>query len=165
MVLIIDGNNLIGRRRTSVSNWGAVKKDFIQEMTRYVAKTGRKVKIVFDGIEDSDYPDGIIFKGVQIFYAKPGKDADERIKNMVRNVSYSRDITVVSSDRNLRSYITSRGAKVLTSEYFRSELHKLSKTDETEIKESNPKVDNVKEWLNFFGLSDKTEQEEKYVKK
>ena len=111
MILIIDGNNVIGKRKTSVSDWRIVRKNFIQEMAKYVAKTGRKVKIVFDGIEDSNYPDGIIFKGVQIFYAKPGKDADERIKSMIRNVSYSRDITVVSSDRDLRSYVMGQGSQ------------------------------------------------------
>lgn len=164
MILIIDGNNVIGKRKTSVSDWRIVRKNFIQEMAKYVAKTGRKVKIVFDGIEDSNYPDGIIFKGVQIFYAKPGKDADERIKSMIRNVSYSRDITVVSSDRDLRSYVMGQGAKVLTREYFRSEFKKLSKTEETENKESNPIVDDIKEWLNFFGLSEKNKEETKPVK-
>ena len=122
MILIIDGNNLIGRKITTVSDGHTIKKDLALKMVKYVAMTGRKVKIVFDGIEDTNYPDGIIFKGVQIFYAKAGGNADERIKNMVKNVSYARDITVVSSDRELRTYVSGRGAKVMTSEAFRSEL-------------------------------------------
>ena len=73
MILIIDGNNLIGRKITTVSNWHMIKKNLVLKMVKYVAMTGRKVKIVFDGIEDNDYPDGMIFKGVQIFYAKAGK--------------------------------------------------------------------------------------------
>ncbi len=70
MILIIDGNNLIGRKITTVSDGHTIKKDLTLKMVKYVAMTGRKVKIVFDGIEDTNYPDGIIFKGVQIFYAK-----------------------------------------------------------------------------------------------
>jgi len=155
MILIIDGNNLIGRKITTTDNWFMVKKNLVHKMTKYVAITGRKVKIVFDGIEDTNYPDGIIFKGVQIFYAKAGQNADERIKNMVGNASYARDITVVSSDRELRSYVSGRGAKVVTREAFRSELAKLRSTEEKETKESNPKIDNISEWLEFFGIEQK----------
>ncbi len=155
MILIIDGNNLIGRKINTTDNWFMVKKNLVHKMTKYVAITGRKVKIVFDGIEDTDYPDGIIFKGVQIFYAKAGHNADERIKNMVGNASYARDITVVSSDRELRSYVSGRGAKVVTREAFRSELAKQSSTEEKETKESNPKIDNISEWLEFFGIEQK----------
>ena len=57
-----------------------VKKNLVHKMTKYVAITGRKVKIVFDGIEDTNYPDGIIFKGVQIFYAKAGQNATKELK-------------------------------------------------------------------------------------
>lgn len=150
MILIIDGNNLIGRRFSAVSDWQMTRKHFIEKMSRYARKTRRKVTIVFDGTEDSNYPDGIIFKGVRVFYAKPGKNADERIKGMVCNVSYSRDITVVTSDRDLGSYVIRQGAKVITRDAFRSELRKLSKEDESEIKETDPIVKNIEEWLNFF---------------
>ncbi len=160
MILIIDGNNLIGRKITTVSNWHMIKKNLVLKMVKYVAMTGRKVKIVFDGIEDNDYPDGMIFKGVQIFYAKAGRDADERIKNMVKNVSYARNITVVSSDRDLRSYVLGQGAKVITREAFRSELGKLKFSEEKERKESNPRIDNMSEWLEFFGIEQKLQDSE-----
>lgn len=165
MILIIDGNNLIGRKITTVSDGHMIKKDLTLKIVKYVAMTGRKVKIVFDGIEDTNYPDGIIFKGVQIFYAKAGGNADERIKNMVKNVSYARDITVVSSDRDLRTYVSGRGAKVMTSEAFRSELAKLKFSEEKETKESNPKIDNVSEWLEFFGIEQKSQDSKKTSRK
>jgi len=165
MILIIDGNNLIGRKITTVSDGHTIKKDLALKMVKYVAMTGRKVKIVFDGIEDTNYPDGIIFKGVQIFYAKAGGNADERIKNMVKNVSYARDITVVSSDRELRTYVSGRGAKVMTSEAFRSELAKLKFSGEKETKESNPKIDNISEWLEFFGIEQKPQDSKETSRK
>ncbi|MDA8406077.1 MAG: NYN domain-containing protein [Deltaproteobacteria bacterium] len=155
MILIVDGNNLIGRKITTPSDGYMIKRDLTLKLVKYVAMTGRKVKIVFDGIEDANYPDGIIFKGVQIFYAKAGRNADERIKSMVKNISYARDITVVSSDRELRSYVSSRGAKVMTRDAFKSELERLKLNEQKEIKESNPKIDNISEWLEFFGIDQK----------
>ncbi|MGC8602644.1 MAG: NYN domain-containing protein [Desulfomonilaceae bacterium] len=155
MTLIIDGNNLIGRKITNAKNGRNMKKKLVLSMVNYVAQTRNKVQIVFDGIEDLDYPEGIIFKGVQIFYAKPGSTADERIKNMVKNISYARDVTVISSDKELRSYVSHRGAKVMTREAFRSELAKLRPNSETEKKESDPKINNIAEWLEFFGIASK----------
>ncbi|MCL5123213.1 MAG: NYN domain-containing protein [Deltaproteobacteria bacterium] len=152
MTFIIDGNNLIGRKITADPKWRSVKENLVLKIVKYVAATRKKVKIVFDGIEEANYPDGTVFKGVQIFYAKPGKTADERIKNMIRNISYARDVTVVSSDRELKSFVSSKGAKVISREVFRSELAKLNLREEKEIKESNPKIENVSEWLEFFGM-------------
>ena len=56
----------------------------------------------------------------------------------------------------MRSYVSGRGAKVVTREAFRSELAKLRSTEEKETKESNPKIDNISEWLEFFGMRTKT---------
>ncbi|MGC8658499.1 MAG: NYN domain-containing protein [Desulfomonilaceae bacterium] len=152
MTFIIDGNNLIGRKIDRDPKWRLVKEQLLHKVVKFVAITGKKVKIVFDGIEEANYQDGIVFKGVQIFYAKPGKSADERIKNMIRNISYARDVTVVSSDKELRSFASSRGAKIITRETFRSELRKLSAREQKEIKDSNPKIENISEWLDYFGL-------------
>ena len=54
-----------------------------------------------------------LLRVLKYFYAKAGHSADDRIKDMVRTASYSRDITVVSSDRELRSCVSSLGAKVI----------------------------------------------------
>lgn len=154
MILIIDGNNLIGGYRTNRTNWSAVRKDLVLKLVKYVGVTGRKVKIVFDGVEDTLYPEGIIFKGVQIFYARVGKDADERIKSMVRNASYIRDITVVSSDRELTSCVSGLGAKVMTRETFRCELSTLRYREGKNLKESDLKAEDISEWLTFFGINE-----------
>jgi len=152
VIIIIDGNNLIGRKMNS-SSWATLRKNLVLKMVKYVAKTRKKVKIVFDGVEDDLCPDGTAFKGVKIFYAKAGRSADDRIKDMVRTASYSRDITVVSSDRELRSCVSSLGAKIISREAFRSELSKIDSATEKETKDPNPKIEDVSEWLEFFGIN------------
>ncbi|MFA6221779.1 MAG: NYN domain-containing protein [Desulfomonilaceae bacterium] len=154
MIIIIDGNNLIGQKIKS-SSWATLRKNLVLKMVKYVAKTRKKVKIVFDGVEDNLCPDGAAFKGVKIFYAKAGHSADDRIKDMVRTASYSRDITVVSSDRELRSCVSSFGAKVISREAFRSELSQIDSIAENETKDPNPKIEDVSEWLEFFGINNR----------
>lgn len=165
MILIIDGNNLIGGYKTNKTNWSAIRKNLVLKLVKYVGVTGRKVKIVFDGVEDTLYPDGIVFKGVQIFYARAGRDADERIKNMVRNASYIRDITVVSSDRELTQYVSGLGAKVVTRETFRSELSTLRYHEGKNLKESNLRTEDISEWLTFFGINENDDSKKGPIKK
>jgi predicted RNA-binding protein with PIN domain len=111
-----------------------------------------KVKVVFDGLSDELFPDDIRHRSVHILYSGPGADADSRIKDLVRTSSYKRDIVVVSSDRDLASFVRKQGTKVISSGKFRKMLKDAEKVDRPEIDSAQQASGDVEEWLEYFGI-------------
>jgi len=123
----------------------------VHDLASFVARTRAKVRVVFDGWPDEEFPEGKRFKSVQVLYAKPGSDADSRIKELVTRSSYRRDMVVVTSDRALKSFVSGKGARVISSGQFKSLLEEALKAERLEKTDQEP-VD-VDEWLSFFGNS------------
>ncbi len=150
MPYLIDGNNVIGRFGQLDPNAHKSRKRLIGELATFVKATRQKVRVVFDGAQDPEFPEGTRMKSVHISYAKSGSDADQRIKDIVRRSTSPRDIVVVSSDRDIVSFVSARGAKTMGSQDFRHELdkarEKLSMSDKTHLSQ---KID-VDEWMEFF---------------
>jgi len=150
MPYLIDGNNLMAQTVGWHRNKAAARRKLIHALTRFVALHRRKLKVVFDGVPDNEFPEALTFKSVQIFYARPGSDADSRIKEMLSRSSYKRDTIVVTSDRDLASFAKNQGSKVISSGQFRSMLEEAAATSD---KVSTAAVD-VEEWLDFFKIPD-----------
>lgn len=157
MPYLIDGNNLMGLRGGGHANQGHARRRLIQDLARFVAVRRAKVQVVFDGAPDADFPDGRRYKSVQIMYARPGSDADTRIKALVDKSSYKRDLVVISSDRDLSSYVSRRGARVMSSDRFKSILGD-SITRGPSKPGDNESVD-LDDWLDYFGQGDETESQ------
>jgi predicted RNA-binding protein with PIN domain len=150
MPYLIDGANVMAQKREWREDMGRARKDLIRELAALVAYQKVKVKVIFDGPSDADYPEGSTYKSVKIFYARPGSDADTRIQNMIRRSSHNRDTTVVTSDKALGSFCRRHGAKVLSSGEFRKLLAEANEWKlESERLKGLSSVD-VDEWLNFF---------------
>lgn len=150
MPYLIDGNNVIGGFGHLDPDPHKSRKRLIGELATFVKVTRQKVRVVFDGAQDPDFPEGTRIKSVHISYAKSGSDADQRIKDIVKRSTSPRDIVVVSSDRDLISFVSAKGAKTTCSRDFRHELEKakekLAMTDKTHLSQ---KID-VDEWMDFF---------------
>lgn len=150
MPYLIDGNNVIGGFGNLDPDPHKSRKRLIGELAMFIKATRQKVRVVFDGAQDPDFPEGSRMRGVQISYAKSGSDADQRIKDIVRRSTSPRDIVVVSSDRDLSSFVSAKGAKTISSRAFRQELdrarEKLSMTEKANL---SMKID-VDEWMKFF---------------
>lgn len=150
MPYLIDGNNVIGGFGNLDPDQHKARQSLIRQLATFVKATRQKVRVVFDGAQDPDFPEGTRIKSVHVSYAKAGSDADQRIKDIVRRSTSPRDIVVVSSDRDLTAFVTARGAKTIASRDFRHELEdareKLSLTDKTSLSQ---KID-VDEWMEFF---------------
>jgi predicted RNA-binding protein with PIN domain len=80
---------------------------------------------VFDGAPDPALPEGAAFRGVKILYAERGSDADTRIEQLVDSSPNPGGLTVITSDRQLAFLVRSRGASVVRSGSFRSEVDRL----------------------------------------
>lgn len=150
MLYLIDGNNIIGGFGSLDPDLHKARKRLIGELATFIAATKQKVRVVFDGAQDPDFPEGVRIKSVHVSYAKSGSDADHRIKDIVRRSTSPRDITVVSSDRDLVSSVAARGAKIVSSRDFRNQLQtareKLRLTEKINLSQ---KID-VEEWMEFF---------------
>lgn len=155
MPYLIDGNNVMAR----VAGWrrdiAGARKGLVRDLVGFVAVHRVKLKVVFDGVPDDEFPDGCAFKGVRVLYAKLGSDADSRIKAIVASSSHKRDLVVVSSDRDVTSFAGRQGAKVLSAHKFRAMLE-----DSRQMHRSREKVrglarEEVDAWLEYFREAEK----------
>lgn len=152
MHYLVDGNNVMAQIVGWHRDKSEARKRLIHALARFVAVSRVKVKVVFDGVPDDEFPEGCKYKSVHILYARPGSDADSRIKTIVRNSSFKRDMVVISSDREVASHAKSQGAKVFSSGQFRALLEEAAKKVLPTDKAGTGRVD-VEEWLDFFKRS------------
>lgn len=118
-----------------------------------------RASIVFDGAPDDFFPDGSSFKGVKIFYARQGSDADERIKQFVESSKERRTMIVVTSDRSLSDYCRRCGVQVLRSGEFRQRLEEtLIETNAEQNMTEGVKQDELASWMRYFGVDESDDQ-------
>jgi predicted RNA-binding protein with PIN domain len=150
MLYLVDGNNVMALKPGWHRDKAEARRRLIYELSALVAARRVKVRVVFDGAPDEDFPDGARYKSVHIFYAELGSNADTRIKDMVRSSSFKRDMVVVSSDRDLSSFAHRQGAKTMASEQFRRVLNAARASRAAkEPSRGNDPVD-VDEWMDYF---------------
>lgn len=102
MILLIDGYNLVKQVVKSVDISYETRLKFINELSRYSKKKNHRVVIVFDG-GDFSFAAGEVVNDIQIIYSGYKDSADTVIKDYLSENS-SRDILLVSSDRELRDF-------------------------------------------------------------
>jgi predicted RNA-binding protein with PIN domain len=149
MPYVVDGNNVMAQPPGSGRDLPRARTRLIHDLVVFVSAHRVKVKVVFDGHPDEQFPEGCVFKGVRILYARQGADADGRIKELVRNSSHKRDIIMVSSDKALVSFAARQGARTLASHKFRQMLSESQECGSPGEPGSSPQVD-VDDWLEFF---------------
>jgi predicted RNA-binding protein with PIN domain len=148
MPYLVDGNNVMAQIVGWHRDKAKARRKLIHSLAQFVKVHRAKVQVVFDGSPDDEFPEGHRYKSVRIFYARPGSDADSRIKDLVGKSSFAKDITVVSSDRALSSSVKAKGAKVIASGRFRRMLDEAGIMASQKYDQNEP-VD-VDEWLEFF---------------
>jgi predicted RNA-binding protein with PIN domain len=149
MPYLIDGNNVMAQSVGWHRNPPGARKRLIHDLVRLVAARRVKVKVVFDGLPDTEFPEGCKFKGVLILYARRGSDADSRIKELMTKSSYVRDLVMVSSDRALARFAARKGARVMPSHEFRILLQESRDWAEANDAAGESQI-GVEEWMEFF---------------
>ncbi len=153
MPYVVDGNNVMAQSVGWHRDMAGARRRLIPDLVHFVAVHRVKLKVVFDGAPDEQFPDGSKYKGVQVLYARRGSDADSRIKELVATASYKRDLIVVSSDRELGSFVRSRGAHVIPSGRFRSLIEESCKLASSKERPGQAGRIDVEEWLEYFKKS------------
>jgi predicted RNA-binding protein with PIN domain len=156
MSYLVDGNNVMAQRVGWHRDKGAARRRLLDELATFAQRKHIRVTAVFDGTPERFFRDGSIYKGVKVFYAERGSNADERIKQLVEASRERRTLIVVTSDRALADYVQRCGAKTLRSGEFRCRLDEAAKERQEPAPEgSEPVADGeLKSWLRYFGVEE-----------
>lgn len=128
MAYLIDGNNLLGFSFPGEHRDPENKRILIRKLLAFQRQTRSRVILVFDGRPVEDLVGMHSPKDkFEILYPEQGEKADSVIKEILAGRSDLRDMFVVSSDREIRTFAVSRGAKSLTCEAFQAKLGKVLK--------------------------------------
>ncbi|MGV8058319.1 MAG: NYN domain-containing protein [Smithellaceae bacterium] len=121
MHIIIDGYNLIRQsdclRRHEKQSLEAGRRALILRLAEYKRKKGHQITVVFDGWEKgSAMEERDRQENIGIIYSRRGEKADDVIKRLADNSS--EETVIISSDREIASYVTRHGKTALSSTEF-----------------------------------------------
>jgi predicted RNA-binding protein with PIN domain len=165
MPYLVDGNNVMAQRVGWHRDKPKARRRLMDELARF-AQAGRvRVAVVFDGAPEQHFADGASYKGVRVFYAERGSNADERIKRMVEGARERRTLIVVTSDRALADYVRRCGAPVLRSGEFRKKMEGAIAAG-VQQKEDEPSAGGeLNEWMRYFGVAPEDDEDESFDEK
>ncbi|HEV7842511.1 MAG TPA: NYN domain-containing protein [Pyrinomonadaceae bacterium] len=156
MSYLVDGNNVMAQRVGWHRDKSGARRGLLDELAAFAGAKRVTVAVVFDGAPEQFFKDGASYKGVRVFYAERGSNADERIKQMVEASRERRTLIVVTSDRALASYVSRCGAQVSRSGEFRRRLDETEKENAPPAVEENETIEDgeLKSWMRYFGVED-----------
>ena len=134
MPILIDGNNLIGTIPYLDIKDPESQTKLISIIREYQLKKRNKIIIFFDGPPlDSSHIHKIAQK-ITIKYPKfQDCTADDEIKKQLDDYNDFRDVTVVTSDRELKKFAKNKNANIINSIEFYYTLKHYSKTSGTGV--------------------------------
>lgn len=157
MPYLVDGNNVMAQRVGWHRDKSGARRALLDELARFAQARGLRVAVVFDGAPERHFPEGSSFRGVRVFYAERGSNADERIKRMVEAARERRTLKVVTSDRALADYVRSLGAPTVRAGEFRRRVEDaLTETDRRVKKDQELRgvaEEEVDGWMRYFGVA------------
>jgi predicted RNA-binding protein with PIN domain len=156
MSYLVDGNNVMAQRVGWHKDKPAARRRLLDELARFASAKRVKVSVVFDGAPEKFFADGASYRGVRLFYAERGSNADERIKQQVEASGERRTLIVVTSDRALAAYVRNCGARVMRSGEFRARLDEAANENEetTTGKDERVADGELKGWMRYFGVEE-----------
>lgn len=144
---IIDGNNLIGKMYRIKSKDKITEREQISFiLERFFSGKKAKVSLHFDGHKNLP----IKVSGIKIIYSE-NRTADELIKNEIERATNRKNITLISSDNNLREFARVCSCSVMSSENFINEINSSQAGDE-ENKIIESLQQNKNEFKKLFGV-------------
>jgi len=121
MHIIVDGYNLIRQsdflRRCEKQSLEAGRRALIIALAEYKRKKGHRITVVFDGWEGGSIREERDRQNnINIIYSRRGEKADDVVKRL--SDSSQEETIVVTSDREIVSYVTRRNKVALSSPEF-----------------------------------------------
>ncbi|HEV2800894.1 MAG TPA: NYN domain-containing protein [Pyrinomonadaceae bacterium] len=154
MAYLVDGNNVMGQRVGWHRDRVRARRELLEELARFALAKKVRVDVVFDGAPDENFADGSSYKGVRVYYAARGSNADERIKSLVEASRERRTLSVVTSDRALADYVRRCGAHVVRSGEFRRRMEESEAARASQAETDAPPIEETTErWMRYFGVA------------
>lgn len=157
MPFIIDGYNLLHLAQNQDHGFGSMTDiDLCRHLDKYLKQTGEKGQIVFDGIGPPDKNGFNNLTRLEIIFSGQNKDADSVIENKISLSTAPKLLTIVSSDRRIRSAAMARKATSVKSDQFWIELErqlnrKRHPKDPSE-KHHGLNQGETEQWMKIFGI-------------
>jgi hypothetical protein len=156
-MFIIDGHNLLHTIFKLEGDSGAISDvGLCRILGRYFNLTGEKGEMIFDGTGPADKSGFDNINNLEVFFAGLGTDADTVIEDKIIANTAPKRLTIVSSDRRLRTAAHKRKATSMKSDVFWNDIQKqLSrKRPEKEPTEKRQGLNEgeTEQWLEFFGF-------------
>ncbi|HZG50889.1 MAG TPA: NYN domain-containing protein [Pyrinomonadaceae bacterium] len=155
MSYLVDGNNVMGQRVGWHRDRVRARRELLAELARFASGGRARVEVVFDGAPDENFADGSSYKGVRVYYAERGSDADTRIKTLVESSRERRTLLVVTSDRALGEYVRRCGAQVLRAGEFRRRMEAVAEAKGAAQADADapPVEESTERWMRYFGVA------------
>ncbi|MGD2089434.1 MAG: NYN domain-containing protein [Candidatus Aminicenantes bacterium] len=155
MPYIIDGDNVIGSSPDISLEDPKARPKLIYIIRKFQENKKNNVTIVFDGMPENGVHREEIGEKFCVRYPPPGSSADDEIKCILNTFNHFKDVILVTSDRELRSFAKKKGAKIINSIEFYFQLKRISrihgKKEETKKRIDTQLSDTeVEQWMKIF---------------
>jgi len=156
-MFIIDGHNLLHTIYKSDGDSGSISDvGLCRILGRYFKLTGEKGVMIFDGTGPPDKTGFDNINNLEVFFAGIRTDADTVIEDKISVNTAPKRLTIVSSDRRLRTAAHKRKAISMKSDVFWNDVQKqLSRkrpAKEPSEKRQGLNQGETEQWLEFFGF-------------
>ena len=153
--MLIDGYNMILRLENIANNQlndlEKAREQLISRLEIYRNVKNIDITIVFDGAQIAQSPAQSPKRNIKVLFSPPSTTADGVIKILVRQEANPRDLTVVSSDKDVADFAQISGCLVLSVEDFQIRLNKISDNFTYDDKyDHNLSKQEIDEWLELF---------------
>jgi hypothetical protein len=127
MHILVDGYNLIRQsdllRRYERHSLEAGRRALMSKLSDYKRKKGHRITVVFDGWKSgSAEEERDRHENIEIIYSRQGERADDVIKRITDQTA--EETIVVSSDREIASYVMRQGKTALSSLVFETIMNR-----------------------------------------
>jgi len=156
-MFIIDGHNLLHTIFKVEEDSGAISDiGLCRILDRYFSLTSEKGEIIFDGTGPPDKSGFDKISNLEVSFAGLGTDTDTVIEDKISASTAPKGLTIISSDRRLRSAARTKRATSIKSDVFWNDVQKQLNRKRP-IKEPTEKRQGLNEgeteqWLEFFGF-------------
>jgi len=152
MPFLVDGHNLIGRLPDLRLDDPDDEAKLVARLRTYCARTRKRITVVFDHGLPGGRSRELSGGRLEVVFASAGHTADGILRERIRRTLDPRGLTVVTSDRQVIAAAQARGARVMRSEEFASQLS-AERTVEAG-RDAHLSAEEIEEWLRVFGGRD-----------
>lgn len=151
--ILIDGYNLLYHfpelRRIIERDLEEAREGLLARLSSYAEEKGVEVIVVFDG---EGRLGGVAESrgGVKVIFSRPPEKADPLIKRMIDKMEWGMDLTVVSSDNEIRSYARLSRVRLTSSHQFANEIAQKPDKEYEKKFDHSMSPEELEEWMRLF---------------